>query len=182
MIAGPVGQRKVRAAQSEGARRKPGRRPNADSPDWRAGNRARATETKPGPPIHGTAEHRVKRAILPAAISDPAAIRLLAEAESREQSPGEPATGPNGTERDDHLKQNSAYSPFASSSLMVPLAQSAERRSVEPEVTGSSPVRHPKKNAYLRHKPKAGDLSSPAFGLFIPQILPQNFGVPYRAG
>lgn len=61
-------------------------------------------------------ERRVKRAILPAAISDPAAIRLLAEAESREQSPGDPATGPNRTERDDHQEQNSAYSPFASSS------------------------------------------------------------------
>ncbi len=48
----------------------------------------------------------------------------------------------SGTERDGHHEQNSAYSPVASSP-MVPLAQSAERRSVEPEVTGSSPVRHP---------------------------------------
>ena len=46
--------------------------------------------------------------------------------------------GPVGTERDDHHEQNSAYSPPASSSA-VPLAQSAERRSVEPEVGGSKP-------------------------------------------
>jgi len=51
----------------------------ADSPDWHAGNRVRATETKAGGQPTG-----VKRAILPAAISDPAVIRLLAEAESRE--------------------------------------------------------------------------------------------------
>ena len=43
-----VGQRKVRAAQSEGARRKPGRRFGVDSPDRRAGNRARATATRTG--------------------------------------------------------------------------------------------------------------------------------------
>jgi hypothetical protein len=35
MIAG-ASQRKVRAAQSEGARRKPGRRFGVDSPDWHA--------------------------------------------------------------------------------------------------------------------------------------------------
>jgi hypothetical protein len=39
--------------------------------------------------------HWVKRAILPAAISDPAAIRLLAEAESREPLDSGPA-GPSG--------------------------------------------------------------------------------------
>jgi hypothetical protein len=56
---------------------------------------------------------RLKRAILPAAISDPAASRLLAEAESREQSPFFTATG-RKTERDDRHEQNSAYSPLTS--------------------------------------------------------------------
>ena len=52
-----------------------------------------------------------------------------------------------GTERDDHPEQNSAYSPFLLSTRMVPLAQSAERLSVDQEVTGSSPVRHPTEGA-----------------------------------
>ena len=55
----------------------------------------------------------LKRAILPAAISDSAASRLLAEAESREQSSPCVMTG-RKTERDDHQEQNSAYSPFTS--------------------------------------------------------------------
>ncbi len=62
---------------------------------------------------------------------------------------------PSGAERDDRQEQNSAYSPFAPSP-MVPLAQSAERRSVEPEVTGSSPVRHPKKNHGAKPKMRPG--------------------------
>jgi hypothetical protein len=91
------------------------------------------------------AARRVKRAILPAAISDSAAIRLLAKAGSREQSPHRRPIR-SRIERDDHHEQNSAYSPFTPKRSMVPLAQSAERWSVEPEVTGSSPVRHPKYN------------------------------------
>ncbi len=79
-----------------------------DSPHWRVGNDARATETIP---LQLWLEW-LKRAILPAAISDPAAIRLLAEAESREQSPFV-VTG-RKTERDDRQEQNSAYSPFTS--------------------------------------------------------------------
>jgi hypothetical protein len=55
-------------------------------------------------------------------------------------------------ERDDHHEQNSAYSPFTPVRSMVPLAQSAERRSVEPKVTGSSPVRHPKKGGVITPK------------------------------
>ena len=71
------------------------------------GTGARATETKPD----AATRTRLKRAILPAAISDPAVIRLLAEAESREQ-PSRARTWPVArTERDDHRKQNSAYSP-----------------------------------------------------------------------
>ena len=72
---------------------------------------ARATETRPD----RLAGIWVKRAILPAAISDPAAIRLLAEAESRE--PLDPRSGRSfGTERDDRQEQNSAYSFFFISS------------------------------------------------------------------
>ena len=55
--------------------------------------------------------------------------------------------GPAGrkTEIDDHRKQNSAYvSPRSLvKQFVVPLAQLVERLSVEQEVTGSSPVRHP---------------------------------------
>jgi hypothetical protein len=86
----------------------------------------------------------VKRAILPAAISDTAVNRWLAEAERREQPFPRGAAG-RKTERDDHHEQNSAYSPLHIL-IMVPLAQSAERWTVDPEVTGSSPVRHPKTN------------------------------------
>ncbi len=42
-------------------------------------------------------------------------------------------------------EQNPAYAPDTPDAhcTVVPLAQSAERRPVEPDVTGSSPVRHP---------------------------------------
>ena len=116
-----------------------------DSPDWRIGAAgARATETMPDACERGG----VKRAILPAAISDPAVIRLLAEAESREQ-PRPRRRGRSGreTERDDHQQTElGLLSPLACLNTMVPLAQSAERLSVEQEVTGSSPVRHPTEN------------------------------------
>jgi hypothetical protein len=59
---------------------------------------------------------------------------------------------PSGTERDDHREQNSAYSPTPSRSSMVPIAQLAERLSVEQEVTGSCPVRHPRILAWLSRK------------------------------
>ena len=53
----------------------------------------------------------VKRAILPAAISESAVSRWLAEAGSREPPPRRRSGRSLGTERDDHLEQNSAYSP-----------------------------------------------------------------------
>ncbi len=80
-----------------------------DSPHRRVGNDARATETIP---LQLWLEW-LKRAILPAAISDPAASRLLAEAESREQPPY-PSVAGRKTEKDDRQEQNSAYSPFTS--------------------------------------------------------------------
>ena len=87
----------------------------------------------------------MKRAILPAAISGWAAIRLLAEARSREQSRWR-RRGRSATiwpvETDDRQEQNSAYSPDIVR-CMVPLAQSAELRFVEPVVEGSSPSGHP---------------------------------------
>ena len=89
----------------------------------------------------------VKRAILPAAISESAASRLLAEAGSREP-PRRRRRGRSllGAERDDHQEQNSAYSPTPFLTVMVPIAQLAERLSVEQEVAGSCPARHPKKS------------------------------------
>jgi hypothetical protein len=57
----------------------------------------RATETKPGPASNRG--NRVKRAILPAAISDAAAIRLLAKAGRREQLFPRGATGRRDRER-----------------------------------------------------------------------------------
>ena len=52
--------------------------------------------------------------------------------------------GPFGAERDDHQEQNSAYSPTPFSlRFTVPIAQLAERLSVEQEVAGSCPARHP---------------------------------------
>ncbi len=76
------GQRKVRAAKSEGAWRKPGQR-NDVPLTVQIGTRQPARESNRD---QGCAS-RVKRAILPAAISDSAASRLLAEAGSREPSP-----------------------------------------------------------------------------------------------
>ena len=82
--------------------------PGVDSPDWRAVRRARATETMSS----GQCRVEVKRAILPAAISESAASRLLAEAGSREQPRRRRGGRSFGAERDDHHEQNSAYSPF----------------------------------------------------------------------
>ncbi len=78
---------------------------------------------------------RLKRAILPAAISDPAVTRCLAEAESREPLNAGSAS-PSGLREMIAWKQNSAYSLFLQSLLhrrsrtrsgsaehMVPLAQ-----------------------------------------------------------
>ena len=102
---------------------------HVDSPDWRAGDSARATETRPDR-LAGT---WVKRAILPAAISDPAAIRLLAEAESRE--PPDLRSGRSfGTERDDRQEQNSAYSFFFISSKLGSTRRSTPTRLVDTEV------------------------------------------------
>src|SRR6478735_4697328 len=50
---------------------------------------------------------------------------------------------PQGAERDDHQEQNSAYSSLFRM-LTVPIAQSAERLTVDHEVPGSSPGRHPR--------------------------------------
>ena len=103
---------------------------------------ARATETKPARRRTG-----VKRAILPAAISDSAVIRWLAEAGSREPPRRRGRGRSQGTERDDHRRTELGLRrPDLARLTMVPLAQSAERLSVEQEVTGSSPVRHPHKN------------------------------------
>ena len=57
----------------------------------------------------------VKRVILPAAISESAASRLLAEAGSREPPRRRRRGRSFRTERDDHREQNSAYSPTPSS-------------------------------------------------------------------
>ena len=114
-------------------------RGGASAPTVHTGARETAREQqRPFPASAG-----VKRAILPAAISESAVTRLLAEAGSREQSRRRRRDRSIRTERDDRHEQNPAYGP-APSSPMVPLAQSAERLSVEQEVTGSCPVRHPR--------------------------------------
>ena len=88
MVAGPY---RVRGKSELHRARVPGesrggavtsRGSGVDSPDWRAARRVRATETRTGGQPPG-----MKRAILPAAISDSAVSRLLAEAGSREQLP-----------------------------------------------------------------------------------------------
>ncbi len=156
-LASMRGQRKVRAAQSgvPGESRGGGRRP-VDSPDRHAGSSGvRATETttagslrragrgeKGNPPCSNLRIGRQRR--------------WLAEAGSREQSRRRRRDRPCGAERDDHHEQNSAYSLSTIRGLprhhMVPLAQLAEHRPVEPRVAGSSPVRHPQ----WKRRPIAG--------------------------
>ena len=111
----------------------------------------------------------VKRAILPAAISDPAVCRLLVKAESREQPPRRRSGRfQTGTERDDHQEQNSAYSPTLLT--MVPIAQSAERLSVEQEVAGSCPARHPgKKLITTRFIAQRYGVDAPAHVRLVPK-------------
>ena len=87
----------------------------------------------------------VKRAILPAAISDSTACRLLAEVGSREPSRRRRRDQPFRVERDDHLEQNSAYSFFFCFAFRGAYSSTAERLSVEQEVAGSKPARHPRK-------------------------------------
>ena len=111
-----------------------------DSPDWRAGQPRESNRNQSG----RLRAHRLKRAILPAAISESGRYQVARQGrKSRAVVEARRLAGPVRTERDDHQEQNSAYSPSPCPSLMVPLAQSAERLSVEQEVTGSSPVRHP---------------------------------------
>ena len=135
-------QRKVRAAQSRvPGESRGGGRESVDSPDWRGGPAAREQQ-RPGP---GGLADRVKRAILPAAISEPAdndggSPRPKVESSREGDDVAGPARGPREmtiTNRTRLTRSPRSMPP------MVPLAQSAERRSVEPEVTGSSPVRHP---------------------------------------
>jgi hypothetical protein len=95
----------------------------------------------------------VKRAILPAAISESAASRLLAEAGSREpprrRRRGRSRKGPREMTIRNRTRLTLPPHPH-SLCFMVPIAQLAERLSVEQEVTGSCPVRHPRKMAWLR--------------------------------
>ena len=87
----------------------------------------------------------VKRAILPAAISESAASRLLAEAGRREPSRrrrrGRPRKGP----REMTIGNRTRLTLPPPYLYTVPIAQSAERLSVEQEVAGSCPARHPTK-------------------------------------
>ncbi len=79
-----------------------------DSPDWRASRGRRESNRD-----QCASEHRlrVKRAILPAAISDWAVIRLLAEARGESRRDSRPAIS---AEIDGRQKQNSAYGPVSS--------------------------------------------------------------------
>lgn len=117
---------------------------HVDSPDWRAACRVRATETRPA------GNCRSEKGNPPR--SNLRIGRLQVARRGRKTRAVTKATTwpvPNRTERDDHREQNSAYSPTLLT--MVPIAQSAERLSVEQEVAGSCPARHPKKVASMRH-------------------------------
>jgi hypothetical protein len=114
----------------------------------------------------------VKRAILPAAISESAASRLLAEAGRREPPRRRRRGRSLGTERDDHQEQNSAYSPTLLST--VPIAQSAERLSVEQEVAGSCPARHPRKSTRSSQVFRGGRSSRPPRFRFDPNRDPNQ--------
>ena len=136
------GQRKVRAARSEGARRKPGRRHPAST--VQIGARAIAREQQrptPRPTLTGRRQ-RSEKGNPPR--SNLRTGRLQGAPRGRKSRAATKATTwpAHRAETDDHHEQNPAYFP-APSLVMVPLAQSAERRSVAPEVAGSSPVRHP---------------------------------------
>src|SRR5689334_11038861 len=113
MVAGPTrarGKSELHRARAPGESRG-GVLLDVDSPDWRAGDGARATETKPGGLPSG-----VKRAILPAAISDSAVCRWLAEAGSREpprrQRRGRSPLGP----REMTITNRTRLTPLLSSS------------------------------------------------------------------
>ena len=121
----------VKAGEADG-------QPDVDSPDWRAVCRVRATETRP------VGNHRSEKGNPPR--SNLRIGRLQVARRGRKtRAVTKATTWPvlKGTERDDHQEQNSAYSPTLLT--MVPIAQSAERLSVEQEVAGSCPARHPNK-------------------------------------
>ena len=114
--------------------------PGIDSPDWHAVRRVRATETRP-------AGNRWSEKGNPPR-SNLRIGRLQVARRGRKTRAVTKATTwpvPCGTERDDHREQNSAYSPTLLN--MVPIAQLAERLSVEQEVAGSCPARHPRKSS-----------------------------------
>ncbi len=79
-----------------------------DSPDRRVGSGRRESNRNK---TAGASRSRVKRAILPAAISDWAVTRLLAEARGESRRDSRPAIT---AEIDGRQKQNSAYSPVLS--------------------------------------------------------------------
>src|SRR5689334_19716192 len=139
MVAGSfASQRKVRAAQSEGARRKPGRRPRGRRQSRLARRRRRESNRDQ------TRRHAARGEKGNPPRSNLRFGRQQVARQGRKSRAAAKATtrpAPFGAERDDHHEQNSAYSPIPSS--MVPLAQSAERLSVEQEVAGSCPARHP---------------------------------------
>jgi hypothetical protein len=98
----------------------------------------------------------VKRAILPAAISDTAVIRWLAEAGRREQPFPRGAAG-RKTERDDHHEQNSAYSP---PTLLTHGAFSSIGRAL---VCGTGGCGFEPRKAPHQLKQRAGQLAGPLF-------------------
>ncbi len=80
-------------------------RSRVDSPDWRVARReSNSNQTR------GFRPGGLKRAILPAAISDSTVCRLLAKVGSREQLRRRRRNQPSPVERDGHHEQNSAYS------------------------------------------------------------------------
>ncbi len=141
------------SSTEQGARRKPGKRGNALTvPRKRAGGQPHESNRN----VPDASAGRMKRAILPAAISDPVArsrSRLLtvARRDRKSRAAAKATTRPVPVYRDgdrwpsaqECVNRTRLTRPTPPMRFMVPLAQSAERRPVEPDVTGSSPVRHP---------------------------------------
>ena len=114
-----------------------------------SGNRCESNRNQTG----GMA-YRLKRAILPAAISGPPAqvgcLLSRAKVESRCQGDAAPVVRKD-RERDGHPEQNSAYSlaPVRPTPINGGLSSMAEHLIVDQGVVGSSPIGHPKTKAVI---------------------------------
>ncbi len=181
MAAGVQTTEESPGSTEQGARRKPGKRGNALTvPRKRAGGQPPESNRN----VPDASAGRMKRAILPAAISDPVVrsrCRLLtvARRDRKSRAAAKVTTRPvpvyRGGERWPSARQRVNRTRLTRLTLLmqphavVPLAQSAERRPVEPDVTGSSPVRHPisilyRVRALVAQLDRASDFGSEGWG------------------